>query len=83
MTKKIGLMALGLSMILLNGCGGSGGGTVSSAGGATGGIGGGTATVTGQFIDTYVEGLSYTCSSGTTGVTNSAGEYTCNVGDTC
>lgn len=38
-------------------------------------------TVTGQFIDTYVEGLNYTCSSGTTGVTNNDGEYTCNVGD--
>jgi hypothetical protein len=40
------------------------------------------ATVTGQFVDTYVAGLNYTCSSGTTGITNSDGEYTCNVGDT-
>ncbi len=39
-------------------------------------------TVTGQFVDTYVSGLNYACSSGTTGITNSAGEYTCNVGDT-
>ena len=41
-----------------------------------------TETVTGQFVDTYVSGLNYTCSSGTTGVTNTDGEYTCNVGDT-
>lgn len=39
-------------------------------------------TITGQFIDSPVEGLSYTCSSSQTGVTNSNGEYTCNVGDT-
>lgn len=82
MTKKIGLMALGLSMILLSGCGGSGGSTVSGDTGAGDTGAGDTATVTGQFIDTYVEGLSYTCSSGATGVTNSDGEYTCNEGDT-
>lgn len=38
-------------------------------------------TVTGQFVDTYVEGLNYTCSSGKEDVTNALGEYTCNVGD--
>ena len=38
-------------------------------------------TVTGKFIDDPVQGLGYTCSSGTTGTTNSNGEYTCNVGD--
>ncbi|CAA6823539.1 MAG: Unknown protein [uncultured Sulfurovum sp.] len=39
-------------------------------------------TVTGKFVDTYVSGLKYVCSSGTIGTTNSGGEYTCNVGDT-
>ena len=39
-------------------------------------------TVTGQFIDAAVGGLSYTCSSGTSGITNQKGEYTCNKGDT-
>ncbi len=38
-------------------------------------------TITGQFIDEPVQGLNYNCSSGTLGVTNSNGEYTCNTGD--
>jgi hypothetical protein len=39
-------------------------------------------TVTGQFIDSAVGGLAYSCSSGNSGVTDSNGEYTCNEGDT-
>ncbi len=39
-------------------------------------------TVTGIFQDANVAGLNYACSSGKTDVTNSEGEYTCNVGDT-
>lgn len=49
------------------------------------GCGGGSSspdTVTGKFRDTYVSGLNYKCSSGTKGLTNAEGEYTCNVGDT-
>ena len=52
------------------------------------GCGGGSSwstpsTVTGQFIDTYVSGLNYTCDpSGKADVTNDMGEYTCNIGDT-
>jgi len=38
-------------------------------------------TMTGSFIDSAVEGLSYRCSSGNSGVTNRAGEYTCNTKD--
>jgi len=38
-------------------------------------------TVTGTFVDDLVEGLNYSCSSGSTGVTNASGEYTCNLGD--
>ena len=34
-----------------------------------------------QFVDTYVSGLNYACSSDIKGVTNEKGEYTCNVGD--
>ncbi len=59
------------STIALIGCGGG-----SGSGDTT------TTTVTGQFVDTYVGGLDYNCSSGRTGVTNSDGEYTCNIGDT-
>lgn len=59
------------STIALIGCGGG-----SGSSGTT------TTTVTGQFVDNYVGGLDYNCSSGRTGVTNSDGEYTCNIGDT-
>ena len=40
-------------------------------------------TVTGQFIDSPVQGLGYICSSssGVRGATNSNGEYICNAGD--
>ncbi len=38
-------------------------------------------TTTGMFIDDTVQGLGYNCSSGSSGVTNSQGEYTCNAGD--
>jgi hypothetical protein len=39
------------------------------------------AKVTGLFIDDAVEGLSYSCSSGLTGLTDADGKYTCNAGD--
>ena len=52
-------------------CGGSSGSSGSS----------GTNTVTGQFIDSAVGGLSYSCSSGGSGITNFNGEFTCNSGD--
>jgi hypothetical protein len=38
-------------------------------------------TVTGKFIDDPVSGLSYKCSSGSTGVTDINGTYTCDEGD--
>ena len=38
--------------------------------------------ITGQFVDDPVQGLNYSCSSGSSGVTNSNGEYVCNAGDT-
>ncbi|RDH82483.1 MAG: hypothetical protein DIZ80_09350 [endosymbiont of Galathealinum brachiosum] len=46
-----------------------------------GGSGDAVTTTTGQFIDDPVQGLDYSCSSGTTGITNINGEYTCNTGD--
>ena len=54
---------------LMTGCSGGGGGSDSPS------------TVTGTFIDDPVQGLSYTCSSGSSGTTNASGQYTCNVGD--
>lgn len=38
-------------------------------------------TITGQFLDAYVQDMNYTCSSGTSGVTDAVGSFTCNVGD--
>lgn len=38
-------------------------------------------TITGQFIDAYVEDMNYTCSSGLSGLTTSTGSFTCNVDD--
>jgi len=62
---KLGLAAIAASIALV-GCGSD-----STS----------TPTVTGQFVDTYVSGLNYACSSGATGITNNMGEYTCNEGD--
>ena len=59
------------STILLTACGGGGGGDSTPA----------ATTVTGTFVDDPVQGLDYNCSSGTTGITNEKGEYTCKVGD--
>ena len=63
-----------VSVVILLLCGGCGGGD-SNNDAVT------SVTTTGQFIDDYVQGLEYSCSSGTSGVTNSLGEYTCNAGD--
>jgi hypothetical protein len=67
-------ISLGLVITLLSACGGGGGGGSSTGGG-------GSNTITGVFVDDPVAGLSYSCSSGASGVTNNQGEYTCNVGD--
>ncbi len=63
------LLVLLLSTVLVS-CGGG------SSSGSTD-----TTTTTGQFIDDPVQGMDYSCSSGTNGVTNASGEYTCNTGD--
>jgi len=38
--------------------------------------------VTGQFVDSVVSGLKYTCSSGRSGITNDNGEFSCQESDT-
>lgn len=59
-------------LLILSSCGGTSSGT---SGGNT------TSTITGQIIDDPIQGIDYNCSSGSSGVTNTNGEYTCNVGD--
>ena len=59
------------AVIALSGCGG---GSSSSESAVT--------TLTGQFIDSPVAGLNYSCTMGGEGVTDSNGAFTCNVGDT-
>lgn len=39
-------------------------------------------SITGQFLDSAVSGLTYTCSSGATGLTDVSGHFTCSRGDT-
>lgn len=68
MKKSLIGLSIVSSILLLTACGGSDSDGVS--------------TITGQFIDGVVEGADYNCSSGSTGTTNSNGEYTCKVGDT-
>ncbi len=63
---------LGLCLaISISACGDDGGGSSNST----------TTSTTGRFIDDPVQGIDYSCSSGTNGVTNINGEYTCNTGD--
>ena len=66
---KIGLRlgAYLLTVLFMAGCGSDNSGVNSMT--------------TGQFVDDPVQGLNYSCSSGIVGVTDSNGEYVCNVGD--
>ena len=66
MKVLLNLVASGAAIMALSACGG---GSSSSN------------TVTGVFQDAKVAGLNYKCSSGKEDVTNSNGEFTCNVGD--
>ena len=65
---------ISLPLAIMVGCGG---GSSSSSSGDTV-----VKTITGVLIDSAVSGVDYRCSSGMIGVTNSAGEFICNVGDT-
>ncbi len=60
-------------MVTLSGCGSSSSSSDDIAPSAE--------RVTGTFVDDPVEGLLYSCSSGTSGSTNADGEYTCVLGD--
>ena len=67
-----GIILAGLFMAMgLSGCGAG-----SVGGGETVGV------VSGQFLDSAVGGLAYSCSSGKSGLTDNNGEYTCDEGDT-
>ncbi|UCN00029.1 hypothetical protein LCX93_10935 [Sulfurimonas sp. SWIR-19] len=57
--------------LLLVGCGGSGGDSTQPQ----------SSVITGQFIDAAVTGLEYKCSSGTEGLTDALGYFTCKQGD--
>lgn len=85
--KRLSVVFVFGSMLLLYACGGgSGSANDNSSGSGSTGDSGGSApvneTVTGQFIDAAVAGLRYSCSSGKSGVTDTNGSYTCNKGDT-
>jgi predicted outer membrane repeat protein len=69
----LNILASAITAIILSACSGDSGGGSSDPETSI--------TVTGQFIDSPVQGLGYSCSSGVSGTTNSNGEYTCNVGD--
>ena len=81
--KSIGkLFGTGIILIILSGCGGGGGSSpidsvITDPIAPTD-----PTTPTGKVIDGPVQGLNYICSSGSTGITNINGEYTCKEGDT-
>jgi hypothetical protein len=63
------ILSVSTAVLLFSGCGsGSLGSTPETA-------------LTGQFVDSAVQGLEYSCSSGTNDVTNINGDFTCKVGD--
>jgi hypothetical protein len=78
LSQVLKLASLSLACILmLSACGG-GGGSSTSAGDTPVAA----ATQTGTFVDSAVAGLSYTTSSGMSGVTDAAGHFTFKEGDT-
>ena len=60
--SAVHLLLLLLTSLFIVSCG--------STEGATGGASGRSPTTTGRFIDDPVQGLAYTCSSGSSGITN-------------
>jgi len=69
--KKVIQGSIAAAAILLFAACGSGDGDSST-----------TTTTSGVFVDSPVGGLSYSCTSGATGLTNSSGQFTCKTGDT-
>ena len=76
--QKLMLSLITATALTLVGCGGGGGG----GGGDSESSNPTNSTVTGIFKDANVAGLNYSCSSGSTGITNTKGEFTCKQGDT-
>lgn len=77
---KLTLLA---SVAALYACGGGGGGsTTPVAPGASTGTATTTGSATGILTDAAIQGVSYTTSSGVTGVTGANGSYSYNAGDT-
>jgi hypothetical protein len=67
--KSLYLLPASVAIAILSGCGGGGGSSSNSS------------TITGQFVDSAVQGLEYSCSSGTDGITDANGNFICNTGD--
>lgn len=67
------LVSLSTAIAIFSGCGSSGGSSDETVN---------QSSVNGQFIDSAVQGLEYTCSSGISGVTDVFGGFTCDIGDT-
>jgi len=65
------ILSVSTAVLLFTGCGGG-----SSSSEVNEGV------VTGQFIDSAVQGLGYSCSSGTKSITDEFGKFTCKAGDT-
>ncbi len=75
------ISAVVLSVFLLQGCGSSGSGSSSSSYSGTNVDTSPSNPITSIFVDSAVEGLNYQCSSGVSGITNTLGEFTCEMGD--
>lgn len=74
--KKSISLALAGVILVLNGCGGGGSDTSTNSTQASK-----DTTITGTFVDSAVSGLNYSCSSGTNGITDAKGEFTCPIDD--
>ncbi len=73
--KTVLYSIVAITMIGFSGCGGNDGDSGDESTPTP-------AIATGTFIDSAVTGLNYKCSSGTTGITDTLGKFTCNSGDT-
>lgn len=69
--RYMGFLFLLAALLIAAGCGVSG----DTANGTA------TTPITGRFVDSAVSGLSYSCSSGISGITNPNGEFSCDPGD--
>lgn len=76
MRQWINLMVCLLFTAVIFGCGGGGSSSNTTPTDEP------TPTITGQFIDSAVSGLKYSCSSGLTGETDISGNFTCEENDT-